>query len=175
MRFRYSYRKLANLFVNSGDPDQTPRSAASDLGLHCLPNTLLRVSRLQWVKNEVNVTKKLISSTTCFNDYYLKISWKFANQHKRYRTYIKLFQMLSLIGFAFPYTSAWGKDVRDIKKMCTLLFLYKNTCCGYSLERPQWGFSNEYHNMFLWWNNKNINYFWWQIAAYMELWNYKNA
>ena len=37
---------MAKLFVNSGDPDQTPRSAASDLGLHCLPITLLRVSRL---------------------------------------------------------------------------------------------------------------------------------
>ena len=42
---------MAKLFANSGDPDQTPRSAASDLGLHCLPNTLLRVSRLQWVKH----------------------------------------------------------------------------------------------------------------------------
>ena len=27
-----------------------PRSVASDLGLHCLPITLLLVSRLQWVK-----------------------------------------------------------------------------------------------------------------------------
>ena len=35
-------------FANSGDPDQTPHSAASDMGLHCLPNTLLGVSRLQW-------------------------------------------------------------------------------------------------------------------------------
>ena len=43
---------MAKLFANSGDPDQTPRSAASDLGLHCLPITLLRVSRLQWVKDE---------------------------------------------------------------------------------------------------------------------------
>ena len=41
---------MAKLFANSGDPDQTPHSAASDLGLHCLPITLLRVSRLQWVK-----------------------------------------------------------------------------------------------------------------------------
>ena len=40
---------MAELFANSGDPDQTPRSAASDLGLHCLPITHLRVSRLQWV------------------------------------------------------------------------------------------------------------------------------
>ena len=40
---------MAKLFANSGDPDQTPRSAASDLGLHCLPITLLGVSRLQWV------------------------------------------------------------------------------------------------------------------------------
>ena len=40
---------MAKLFANSGDPDQTPRSAASDLGLHCLPVILLQVSRLQWV------------------------------------------------------------------------------------------------------------------------------
>ena len=41
---------MAKPFANSGDPDQTLRSAASDLGLQCLPITLLRVSRLQWVK-----------------------------------------------------------------------------------------------------------------------------
>ena len=40
---------IVDLFANSGYPDQTPRSAASDLGLHCLPVTLLRVFRLQWV------------------------------------------------------------------------------------------------------------------------------
>ena len=40
---------MAKLFANSGDPDQMPHSAASDLGLHCLPVTLLQVSRLQWV------------------------------------------------------------------------------------------------------------------------------
>ena len=32
---------MGKLFVNSVDPDQTPRSAASDLGLHCLPITPL--------------------------------------------------------------------------------------------------------------------------------------
>ena len=41
---------MARLFANSGDPGQTPRAAASDLGLHCLPITLWEVSRLQWVK-----------------------------------------------------------------------------------------------------------------------------
>ena len=34
-------RKMAEVFANSDDPDQTPRSAASDLGLHSLPITLL--------------------------------------------------------------------------------------------------------------------------------------
>ena len=38
---------MDKLCVNSGGPDQTPRSAASDLGLHCLPITLLGVSSLQ--------------------------------------------------------------------------------------------------------------------------------
>ena len=31
--------KNVKLFANSGDPDQTPHSAVSDLGLHCLPIT----------------------------------------------------------------------------------------------------------------------------------------
>ena len=39
---------MVELFANSGDPDQTPCSAASDLGLHCLLITILGVSRLQW-------------------------------------------------------------------------------------------------------------------------------
>ena len=32
---------MGKLFANNGDPDQTPHSAASDLGLHCLLITLL--------------------------------------------------------------------------------------------------------------------------------------
>ena len=40
---------MAKVFANSEDPDQTPLSAVSDLGLHCLPITLSGVSRLQWV------------------------------------------------------------------------------------------------------------------------------
>ena len=41
---------MVELFANSGNPDQTPRSAASDLGLHCLPVTILGITWLQWVK-----------------------------------------------------------------------------------------------------------------------------
>ena len=40
---------MIELFANIGDPDQTLHSVASDLGLHCLPITLLGVSRQQWV------------------------------------------------------------------------------------------------------------------------------
>ena len=40
---------LNEVFANNEDPDQTPQNATSDLGLHCLPNTLVGVSRLQWV------------------------------------------------------------------------------------------------------------------------------
>ena len=38
------------LFANNVDPDQMPHYVASDLGLHCLPMTILPVSRLEWVK-----------------------------------------------------------------------------------------------------------------------------
>ena len=46
---------MVKLFANRGDPDQT--SSASfvilrRLGLHCLPITLLGVSRLQWVNSD---------------------------------------------------------------------------------------------------------------------------
>ena len=34
------------MLANTTDSDQTPHFVASDLGLHCLPMTLLRVSTL---------------------------------------------------------------------------------------------------------------------------------
>ena len=42
---------MAKLFANSGGPEQMSCFVASDLGLHCLPITILGVSRLQWVKH----------------------------------------------------------------------------------------------------------------------------
>ena len=54
---------MAKLFANSGDPDQTLHSAVSDLGLHCLPVTLLRVSRLQWVKKTIFEETKWVCLT----------------------------------------------------------------------------------------------------------------
>ena len=41
---------MVELFAKTGDPDQRLHSAASDLGLHCLPVTCLGVSSLQLVK-----------------------------------------------------------------------------------------------------------------------------
>ena len=35
--------------ANSVDPDQMPRSAVSDLDLHCLPRSQERDARLIWV------------------------------------------------------------------------------------------------------------------------------
>ena len=35
------------LLANNVDPDQMPHYVASDLGLHCLPMTLLQVSRVK--------------------------------------------------------------------------------------------------------------------------------
>ena len=45
--------KIAKLFSNSGGPAQMPHSAASDLGLHCLPVTHLGVFWLQWANIEI--------------------------------------------------------------------------------------------------------------------------
>ena len=44
------YYYIPVLYASGVDPDQMPHSAASDLGLHCLPIILLGVSNLKWVK-----------------------------------------------------------------------------------------------------------------------------
>ena len=54
---------MVELFANSEDPDQMPCSVASDLGLHCLPITLLGVSRLQWVKHHASIKHYLVTAT----------------------------------------------------------------------------------------------------------------
>ena len=51
---------MIELFANSGDPDQMPHSAASDLGLLCLPFTHLGVSSLQWANQTTLIGKNLI-------------------------------------------------------------------------------------------------------------------
>ena len=43
------------------------------------------------------------------------------------------------------------------KMLISFLFLHENICCGYSLEAPWRGASNEYpQHMFSWRNKKNI-------------------
>ena len=56
---------MVELFVNSGDPDQMLYSAASDFGLHCLPLTLLGVSRLQLI-NKTGSPMFVLLSFFCF-------------------------------------------------------------------------------------------------------------
>ena len=54
---------MVELFANSIDSDQTPRLAASDLSLHCLPVTRLKVSSLQRVKLEnVDITHEWVKN-----------------------------------------------------------------------------------------------------------------
>ena len=61
---------MVELLANSGDTDQMPRSAAYDLGLHCLPVTRLGVSSLQWVKQLIvlgfNDTSTLVGHFVSF-------------------------------------------------------------------------------------------------------------
>ena len=49
--FLYCFFLWKILLANDVNPYQTPHDVASDLGLHCLPMTRLRVSRYyEWVK-----------------------------------------------------------------------------------------------------------------------------
>ena len=48
--FYSSFDGKSCLIANNVDTDQMPHYVVSDLGLNCLPRTLLRVSRYEWVK-----------------------------------------------------------------------------------------------------------------------------
>ena len=56
----------------------------------------------------------------------------------------------------------WSINMIKVKKIDKIaliffLFLHENICCGYSLEVPCRGASNEYpQHMFSWRNKKNI-------------------
>ena len=56
--------------------------------------------------------------------------------------------------------------------LISFLFLHENICCGYSLEAPRRGASNEYpQRMFLWRNKKNIMSIPPLICSYVHRWS----
>ena len=55
--------KIAGCVANSVDPDQTPRSAASDLGLHCLPRPVFANTKGKYGHFESNPLKNRSGST----------------------------------------------------------------------------------------------------------------
>ena len=55
-------------------------------------------------------------------------------------------------------------DKRRYQVNIFFLFIHKPICCGYSLEVPRWGTSNEYwQHLVLWKKKKYINTFWWEM------------
>ena len=60
---------MAKLVADSGDPDQMPHIATSDLGLHCLPVTLLGVSRLQWFNSSPHIESNIGENFSRFPGY----------------------------------------------------------------------------------------------------------
>ena len=50
---------MVELFANSIDSDQTSQIAVSDLGLHCLPITILVVQTTRDVRNELLIVLQL--------------------------------------------------------------------------------------------------------------------
>ena len=87
---------MAKLFANSGDPDQMPQNAASDLGLHCLPITLLLVCRLQLVKIFYTPTKHgMRMDRELYRDHYvpschiLNIFFFFFHKYLSWKVYLK--------------------------------------------------------------------------------------
>ena len=61
-------------------------------------------------------------------------------------------------------------QIREGIHIIFFLFLDENICCGYSLEVPQRGTSNEYpQHMFSSRNKKDISIFWMEKAPHLLL------
>ena len=104
--------------ANSVEPDQMPHFAACDLGLQCLPVTLLGVSRLKWVKISNMKEKKNIYSI----------------------------HVPTAESFLDPHASE-GIPSALSKRWCQVnifLFMHKNICFVNSLEVPCKEASNVY-------------------------------
>ena len=91
------------------------------------------------------------------------LSWKWLWKDKM-KDFFFLFKWLffsfkvSFLRYIFFHKSI-ATDKRGIH-IIFFLFLHKNICCGYSLEAPHWGTSNEYpQHMFSWRNKKDISIF----------------
>ena len=60
--FFFFFDRNSYFIANSVDPDQSPHSVASDLGLRCLPRSLKRAARLIWVKVKAQMSEKCLTS-----------------------------------------------------------------------------------------------------------------
>ena len=83
--------------------------------------------------------------------------------------------MGSIIGLLFIWSYFVDTIARDKRGYPHNIFLFldENICCGYSLEAPRQGTSNEYmstHNMFLLRNKKDISSFQMKKVPYLLLW-----
>ena len=64
------------MLANSVDPDQTLHTAASDLGLHCLPRSQKLNATLIWYSNIIEYSKRLNDLKSVF---LIGLIWKMAN------------------------------------------------------------------------------------------------
>ena len=73
-----------------------------------------------------------------------------AKYNKLFSLKIFVFEM-----FILSYLSSLtiARDKRGIH-ITFFLYLHENICCGYSLEVPRRGTSNEYPQHMFWWGNK---------------------
>ena len=95
---------------------------------------------------------------------------------KQWSTYLVCTQWKQL-GEEIPFTCKCIKkihpqlQIRGGIHIIFFLFLNEDICCGYSLEAPHWGASNEYpQHMFLLRNKKAISIFRMKKAPYLLLW-----
>ena len=71
---------------------------------------------------------------------------------------------------SYPWAIGLDKGGYQAHNVNSFLISPQNVCCGYSLEAPRQGTSNEYlQHMFSSRNKKNIATFWLKKVPYQEL------
>ena len=108
----------------------------------------------------LHIAQELNRSYACTSNYVPGFYWMcdidYMNQNMRKQPSDMCAHWSSKSACAF-HSSWWDVVFFKPKILIFFLFLHENICCGYSLEAPRRGTSDEYpQHMFLWRNKKNI-------------------
>ena len=132
-------------------PDLAPRLIFSGLNYPCLK----QISTIQKMFAPLK-----FDSTNGYFSY-------FCSENSRADYMVSTYLLILLLAYTAnsSFLHIRSSEKTRYQEKIFFLFLHKNVCCGYSLEAPWWGTSNEYHNICFCGKIRKVSNFWLETAS----------